>query len=149
MANKNKAKGTRAESNLVKYLTNAKLEAMRQALHGNTDHGDVLVRLYDGEVCVEEVILEVKAGQQTVEYSRATKEEWLRQTSAEVRNAKVRRGYLVIAKHRRSIDDWEVWSADGHSFWYLNHFPNHLKNTARKVRKNEEHQALPGHPRSS
>ena len=147
MANKNKAKGTRAESNLVKYLINAKLEAMRQALHGNTDHGDVLVRLYDKEVCTEELVLEVKAGQQTANYTRATRDEWLGQTSAEVRNAKVRRGFLVIARHRRNIKDWEVWSADGHSFWYLDQWINWIKCHGRKVRKNEEHQALPGHPR--
>ncbi|WP_298049635.1 hypothetical protein [uncultured Bifidobacterium sp.] len=145
MANKSKAKGTRAETRLVNYLVKAKLDARRQALHGNTDHGDVLVRLMDGDVCTEELVIEVKAGEQTANYNRSTKEEWLRQTCEEVRNAKVRRGFLVVARHRRSIDDWEVWSADGHSFWFLNHFPNHLKNTVRKA-KNEKHQALPGHP---
>ena len=51
--NKNKAKGTRAETNLVKYLESVGLEAFRQALHGSLDQGDVLLRMYDGNICTE------------------------------------------------------------------------------------------------
>lgn len=147
--NKSKAKGTRAETNLVKYLESAGLEAFRQALHGSLDQGDVLLRMYDGNICTEEIVFEVKTGKQTASVSRKVKEEWLKQTRTEMHNAKVRKAYLVIAKWQTSINDWEVWSADGHSFWYLNHFVNYIKTHGKKVRKSEEHQDLLGHSGSA
>lgn len=147
--NKSKAKGTRAETNLVKYLESAGLEAFRQALHGSLDQGDVLLRMYDGNICTEEIVFEVKTGKQTASVSRKVKEEWLKQTRTEMHNAKVRKAYLVIAKWQTGINDWEVWSADGHSFWYLNHFVNYIKTHGKKVRKSEEHQSLHGHPGSA
>lgn len=143
--NKSKAKGTRAESNLVKYLESAGLEAFRQALHGSSDQGDVLLRIHDGNICTEEIVFEVKTGKQTASVSRKVKEEWLKQTRTEMHNAKVRKAYLVIAKWQTGINDWEVWSADGHSFWYLNHFVNYIKTHGKKVRKSEEHQNISGH----
>ena len=130
--NKSKAKGTRAETNLVKYLESAGLEAFRQALHGSLDQGDVLLRMYDGNICTEEIVFEVKTGKQTASVSRKVKEEWLKQTRTEMHNAKVRKAYLVIAKWQTGINDWEVWSADGHSFWYLNHFVNYIKTHGKK-----------------
>ena len=147
--NKSKAKGTRAETNLVKYLESAGLEAFRQALHGSLDQGDVLLRMYDGNICTEEIVFEVKTGKQTASVSRKVKEEWLKQTRTEMHNAKVRKAYLVIAKWQTGINDWEVWSADGHSFWYLNHFVNYIKTHGKKVRRSEEHQDLSGHPGST
>lgn len=149
MANKSKAKGTRAESNLVKYLNGAGLDSMRQALHGSADQGDVLLRIIDKDIVTEEIIIEVKTGKQTANVSRKVKEEWLKQTRTEMHNAKVRKGFLVIAKWQTSMKDWEVWSADGHSFWYLDIFTNWIKAHGRKAKKSEEHQSVPGRPRSA
>lgn len=105
--------------------------------------------MYDGNICTEEIVFEVKTGKQTASVSRKVKEEWLKQTRTEMHNAKVRKAYLVIAKWQTGINDWEVWSADGHSFWYLNHFVNYIKTHGKKVRKSEEHQDLSGHPGST
>lgn len=122
MANKSKAKGTAAETRVVRYLQAAGLIADRQPLKGNRDEGDIW---FVSKANVRG-ILEVKAGKQTLKYSRKEKELWLRQTLIEQNNAGGIRvgifGYLVIAKHGSNIADYEVWSVDGRTFWYLDQF---------------------------
>lgn len=114
MSNKSKGIGTRAETKVVRYLEEHGIKAERRALHGSQDLGDILVPDH-------KFILEVKAGKQTQQYGRKLKEEWLRQTHTESENAGLM-GFLVIAVHGRSTRDYEVWSDDGNSFWYLDQF---------------------------
>lgn len=104
MANKNKAKGTRAESRVVKELQANGIEAERRALHGNKDEGDVLVTMPDGE----KRILEVKAGKMTYNPSRSQLNEWLDQTRIEEIYSGMR-GALVVVRYRRSLKDADVY----------------------------------------
>jgi len=104
MANPSKAIGTRAETNVVKYLRGQGLRAERKALAGSADEGDVRVTLEDGT----ELALEVKAGKQTKAYSRGQLREWQRQTTVEAENS----GHpciLVITRYNHALKDAEVW----------------------------------------
>ncbi|WP_299315051.1 hypothetical protein [uncultured Halomonas sp.] len=123
MANKSKAKGTAAETRVVRFLTDAGLHADRVVLKGNKDQGDIHIRGKDGyPVC----IIEVKAGKQTQTPGRRQMEEWLEQTRTEADNTDVP-GYLVVARHGSSVKDYHVWSSCGHLFWYLDHFIDYMK----------------------
>lgn len=123
MANKNKAKGTHAETKVVRLLQAAGIDADRMPLKGNMDEGDVwcIAHFDNGRPKKRKLILEVKAGKQTHYYRRKLKEEWLRQTKVQADNAGTD-GYLVIASHNRNPRDYEVWSSCGTRFWYLDDF---------------------------
>lgn len=56
MTNRPKAKGTAAESAVVRFLTERHVLAKREILHGGKDHGDVHVHTKKGLI-----VLEVKA----------------------------------------------------------------------------------------
>lgn len=101
MANKNKAKGTRAESRVVKYLESHDIKAKRKALSGSKDEGDI--ELPELDMC-----LEVKTGKQTANYNRTQLNEWLRQRKVEAINSGLP-CYLVIVRYGRKISDAEVW----------------------------------------
>lgn len=101
MSNPSKQKGTRAETKVVRYLKEHGVDARRKALSGSKDEGDVELP----ELCVS---LEVKSGKQTDKYNRAQLNEWLRQAREEQENAR-QRCYLVVARHGRSVKDYEVW----------------------------------------
>jgi hypothetical protein len=104
MSNPSKAKGTRAETRVVRYLTARGLNAARRALAGSADEGDLCMILNDGT----EVTLEVKAGTQTANYSRTNFEKWKRQTIVEGENADCIPA-LVIVRHHRPLANAEVW----------------------------------------
>lgn len=120
MSNPSKIKGTRAESNVVKLLKDHGLKAERRALNGSNDKGDILISTDRGDL-----VLEVKSGKQTLNYNRKTKEEWLRQTKVEAKNAELP-CFLVIVKYQRSIKDAEVWDEAGSRFWFLDSFVNQV-----------------------
>ena len=129
MANKSKAKGTAAETRVVKYMRAAGITCDRQPLKGNNDEGDIwFLPLNDKDQMKR--IIEVKAGKQTVHVSRTVKENWLSQTKTEANNFArtqphfpfVPQGWLIIAKHGANVADYEVWSADGMVFYYLDDF---------------------------
>lgn len=107
MANKNKAKGTRAESSIVYYLNKIPgIFAERKALKGNKDQGDIRVLYGDFEG-----LIEVKAGQQTANPSRTQLQEWQRQTIVEAKNAEVDDGIiaLVVVRYRRLLKDADTY----------------------------------------
>lgn len=120
--NKSKAKGTRAETRVVRYLAALGLHAERRALSGSQDNGDIKVIASDTEMTVE-----VKAGKQTENPSRSQIEEWLRQTRTEAANASCS-GALVVVRYRRSLDDAEVYIPEGDdvTFCYLDEFASKL-----------------------
>ena len=103
MGNPNKAKGTRAESKVVKYLTNNGIKARRQALAGSDDQGDILVETTEGDY-----IVEVKTGKQTAAPNRTQIMEWCRQARVEAENV----GglpVLIVVRYNRSIEDADVY----------------------------------------
>lgn len=123
MANKNKAKGTKAETKVVKYLNENGIEASRKALTGSKDEGDI--QLHDWLIN-----LEVKTGKQTANYNRAQLNEWIRQSDVEGENAGIA-CYLVIVRYRRKIEDAEVWwyrdDTGEYHMQYLDDFVNSFK----------------------
>lgn len=127
MANKSKAKGTKAETKVVKYLTAFGLHAERQALHGSQDLGDIKVTGPNGN----SFIIEVKAGQQTANPNRSQLTEWLRQAEIEAHNADMP-CFLVVMRYRRSIEDADVYLPNRFvgtqgAFWeYLKEFAERM-----------------------
>lgn len=109
MGNKNKAKGTRAESAVVKYLKDHGIQAERRTLTGNKDQGDIKVIDASGNAW----IIEVKTGKQTHNPSRSQLEEWMRQTREEAYNAGMH-GILCVVRYNRKIVDADVYI--DHSF---------------------------------
>ena len=145
MANKSKQKGTAAETRIVNYLLAAGITADRQPLRGNGDQGDIIVTPPPSSEH-SHIILEVKAGKQTQNYSRLEKKFWLKQTKVEARNAGLK-GYLVIAKYGANIKDYEVWSESGYHFWYLDEFVTSLGGVPQVFKGGvlvEEHQTHDG-----
>lgn len=124
MSNKSKQKGTKAETNVVKFLEGNGIKAERKALHGSNDLGDVHV---SGNI---EMILEVKAGKQTENPNRTQIEEWMRQARTEGDNAELPVA-LVVVRYRRAIKDANVYYydkvADYWVFMYLDEFIDKLK----------------------
>ena len=117
MGNKSKAKGTRVETKIRKYLEEHGFTARRQALAGCDDEGDLEAYAPDS---LEKMIIEVKAGKQTTAPSRSQIEEWCRQAIVEAENAGGS-PVLVIARYHRDINDADVYIPYEHSraHWYL------------------------------
>lgn len=134
MANKSKAKGTAAETKIVKFLKAAGLDARRVALQGSKDAGDIYVVCQTDQVGIT---LEVKAGKQTQNVSRQQKEEWLNQTRVEGVNANTP-SYLVIAKHGSAVKDYHVWSNTGRIFMYLDEFTKSLGGSVEEHKTSTE-----------
>lgn len=131
--------GTRGETQVVKALRAFGLQADRKPLKGSDDEGDIWVMLPDGS----RIMLEVKTGKQTKDYSRKTKQEWLRQAKVESENSG-EEGFLVINSYGKRIQDSEVWSVNGHAFWYLDEFIKFIS----ERNSNGQHQKATGPDRS-
>lgn len=123
MANRSKAKGTKAETKVAKYLAAFGLHAERQALHGNRDLGDIKVTKPNDA----SFIIEVKAGQQTANPNRSQLTEWLRQAKVEADNADMP-CYLVVVRYRRPIEDADVYLPEGRwcTWEYLKEFAERM-----------------------
>lgn len=120
MANPNKKKGTRAETKVRKFLEGLGYKATRQALSGNADQGDLLIR-HNGKT----YIVEVKAGKQTASPNRTQLDEWKRQTLVEQKNAKANDSFLVVVRYNRNINDADVYKKRSNNTWlhfYLDEF---------------------------
>lgn len=113
--NKSKAKGTTAETRVVKYLASFGIEAKRKALTGSEDQGDI-----DAKTNIGDVILEVKAGKQTSNPNRSQLKEWMLQTARESRNAH-HPGFLVVVRYNRALKDADVWWYGSPPALVLNH----------------------------
>lgn len=115
MANPSKAKGTAAETRVVKYLRSFGIQAERKALSGAEDQGDL--KVVADRV---EYTFEVKAGKQTINPTRKQMDEWIRQTIVEGKNSK-RMAILVVARHGKGPKDYDVWIPyQGYMVhWYL------------------------------
>ena len=93
---KAKAKGTAAETMLVRWLqANGFPQAERRALAGNLDKGDI--------AGIPRCAVEVKSG------ARLALPEWLRETETERINAGARHGILVVKLRgmgEAKVGDW-------------------------------------------
>lgn len=122
MSNPNKAKGTRGETKVVRYLADHGIPARRKALSGNKDQGDI-------EIPEANICFEVKTGKQTYNYNRAQLTEWMRQAAEEETNSG-QVCFLVIVRHQRKISDAEVWLKRPESQWmkmeYLSDWVEHF-----------------------
>ena len=129
MANRNKAKGTRAETKLVKYLLENGCVARRQALAGSDDQGDLEVYAPDS---TEKIIVEVKAGKQTAAPRRSQIEDWCRQAEVEAVNAGGA-PVLVVMRYQRALEDADVYIPSAHCrmHMYLDEWMEHLKENGR------------------
>ena len=104
MANKSKAKGTRAESAVVKYFRDHGVQAERRALTGSKDEGDIKIINKAGKIR----IVEVKAGKQTQNPNRTQLEEWLRQARIEEFNSGIPCA-LCVVRYNRKLADADVY----------------------------------------
>lgn len=99
MTNPSKARGTAAETAVVRYLVgNGWPSAERRALHGNTDLGDI--------TGTPGVVWEIKGGEAAKDASDGQLERWLGETEIESRNDNAALGVLVVARRRKNVADW-------------------------------------------
>lgn len=107
MANPSKAKGTRAETAIVKFLKAKGVPARRRPLSGSQDKGDIEIDMPNGTAVVE-----VKAGKMTVNPSRSQLESWMAQARTEMFNnigSSNGEWYLIVVRYNRRIVDADVW----------------------------------------
>lgn len=106
MANPSKQKGTRAETRVVKFLAEYGIQSKRKPLHGSSDEGDidVVASGFGGSG----IVLEVKAGKQTLNPSRNKLDEWFRQTKVEGVNSK-KPSALCVVRYNRALKNADVY----------------------------------------
>lgn len=95
MSTKSKAKGTRAESDCVKYLKERWSLAERRALAGSKDKGDI--------AGIPKTVGEVKAA------ARIELRKWQLETLDEMANAEADHCFLVIKVPYKSVSQWDFW----------------------------------------
>lgn len=95
MSTPSKAKGTRAEREVVTYLQHWWPAAERRALSGAKDKGDV--------AGIPGLVVEVKAA--------ATQRlaEWQRETYVEMRNAEAVRCLLIVKRPHKPVRQWDAY----------------------------------------
>lgn len=92
---KSKAKGTKAETDCVKYLREYWPLAERRALAGAKDKGDI--------AGIPKTAGEVKAAVK-IELPK-----WQRETLAEMANAEAANCFLVIKRPYKPVSKWDFW----------------------------------------
>lgn len=111
MVNKPKAKGTAAETAVLRYAQHAGFPlAERLTLSGAYDRGDLML------VPGPEVIVEVKAGKQAQYASKAQIDAWLEETETERINARATVGLLVTQPRgigTSRVHWWSTWFVRG------------------------------------
>lgn len=95
MSTKSKAKGTRAETEAVKYLQERFWRAERRTLSGSKDKGDIA----GIDNCVGEIKAQVKQ-----ELGK-----WQRETLTEMVNADVANCFLVVKVPYKNVSKWDFW----------------------------------------
>lgn len=97
--NKSKAKGTAAETAVVKWLRlNGFPDASRRPLAGRYDVGDILL--------VSGLIAEVKAHATVTD---GLLRQWLMDTYREMDNAHCDVALLIVKRPRKAVGDWWAW----------------------------------------
>lgn len=92
--NKNKAKGTAAETAFVRFMTEQGYPCERRSLNGRYDRGDVSGLPFT---------IEIKSG------VRLAIPDWLKELETEMINDKSERGFLIIKpKGKGKVEEWWV-----------------------------------------
>lgn len=94
---KSKAKGTAAETAVVKYLRDRGFNAMRKPLQGSNDGGDIVIS------GMENLVIEVK------NQKRLAIPEWLRELDVEKINVNTRDGILIVKPTGVGLDNVGKW----------------------------------------
>lgn len=95
MSTKSKAKGTRAETEAVRYLQQYWPRAERRALSGGKDKGDI--------INIPRTAGEVKAAKDI------RLREWQRETLEEMANAEADHCFLVVKIPYKNVSKWDFW----------------------------------------
>ena len=95
MSTKSKVKGTRAESEAVKYLLASFPAVERRTLSGSKDKGDI--------AGIPNCVGEVKAAAQL------RLAEWQRETLTEMANADAANCFLVVKVPYKNVSKWDFW----------------------------------------
>jgi hypothetical protein len=95
VSTKSKAKGTTAETAVVRYLREYWSAAERRALSGNKDKGDI--------AGIPATVGEVKAAVK-IELAK-----WQRETLTEMQNATADHCFLVIKVPYKPVAKWDFW----------------------------------------
>ena len=95
MSTKSKAKGTRAETEVVNYLRPHFPAVERRALSGNKDKGDI--------AGIPETVGEVKAA------ARLEVAKWKQETLAEMANAGAVNCFLLVKVPHKNVSKWDFW----------------------------------------
>ena len=110
--NRSKAKGTAAESAVRDYLLSRGITAVRSALHGKEDRGDV--HAFPTAVGYR-LVVEVKAGEQTANPTMTQVKVWLAETNAEAARVRDCDVAVLVLKRRGSAkpEQWPAWVTVG------------------------------------
>ena len=106
MANKSKAKGTRAETSVKRFGESFGFKLRRKALAGREDEGDL--ELYEAPRLRLPLTIEVKAGKQTGNPNRTQLEKWLGQARVEAVNSG-QICVLCVVRYNRRLKDADVY----------------------------------------
>lgn len=115
MTNKPKAKGTLAETAVVRVLKDAGFRAKRLTLHGSSDVGDI-------DCGLDEVCIEVKGGHAAEQASDGQIVKWLAETEKERVNAGAKIGILIVKRHRvgpANAGQWWAIMSDTAYCWLM------------------------------
>lgn len=110
--NPSKAKGTAAESAVVRYLLSRGITATRAPLHGAQDRGDVWAF---PTTAGYRLVVEVKAGEQSANPTMTQVRAWQSEANAEAARVPDADAAVLVLKRRGSAkpEDWPAWVTVG------------------------------------
>ncbi len=101
--NRSKAKGTAAETAVLRQIVRYFPDARRNVQHGSADEGDIFVS--------RDIVVEVKGGNQTKQIGDVQLASWWLQTMNEARNAGAEYGILVTQRSGYGAPNAHRWWA--------------------------------------
>lgn len=119
MTNRPKNIGTRGELRVRRWLqADGWHGCRRQPLAGGKDLGDLVI--HDQPL----IIAEVKAGAQTLNPTTGQIHEWMGETLREADHTQADLAVLIVARHRRTPDQFDAWMTAHHWALLLEGNPN-------------------------
>lgn len=110
--NRSKAKGTAAETAVVRYMLSRGITATRAPLHGSQDRGDVWAFPTDHG---HRLVIEVKAGDQTANPTMVQVRAWQHEVNIEAARVPDADAAVLVLKRKGSAKpaDWPAWVTVG------------------------------------
>jgi len=110
--NRSNAKGTAAESAVRDYLLARGITAVRSALHGKADRGDVHAF---PTAAGYRLVIEVKAGEQTANPTMTQVRAWQQEANVEAARTPDADAAVLVLKRRGSAkpEQWPAWVTVG------------------------------------